>query len=115
MLRMPNCLVYFTFWRALALVRLRVRLTEGNGMELLDLGREIAAHRKAQKLTQAELARRAHISRATVTALETGAQRELGFTKIAALLGVLCLDLRLTTANKGRPTLEDLQAERLND
>lgn len=78
-------------------------------MDLEILGRQIAAHRKKLGITQAELASRAGLSRATVTALETGAQRELGFNKILALLAVLKLDLRLTQANSGRPTLEDLQ------
>jgi transcriptional regulator with XRE-family HTH domain len=74
------------------------------------IGREIAAHRKTHGLTQADLALRAGVSRATVTALETGAQRELGFNKLMAILAILKLDLRLTQANGGRPTLEDLQA-----
>lgn len=78
-------------------------------MDLEILGREIAARRKELGVTQADLASRAGLSRATVTALETGAQRELGFNKIIALLAVLKLDLRLTQANSGRPTLEDLQ------
>lgn len=78
-------------------------------MDLEILGREIAARRKELGVTQADLASRAGLSRATVTALETGVQRELGFNKIIALLAVLKLDLRLTQANSGRPTLEDLQ------
>lgn len=80
-------------------------------IDLLSIGQEIASHRRALGLTQADLARRAHLSRATVTALETGAQRELGFSKVMGILAVLNLDLRLTTANTKRPTLEDLQRE----
>ncbi len=80
-------------------------------MDLETLGREIAVKRKSHGLTQAELSNRAAVSRATITALETGAQRELGFNKIMAILTVLKLDLRLTPANSGRPTLEDLLDE----
>ncbi|MGF7206413.1 transcriptional regulator with XRE-family HTH domain [Skermanella aerolata] len=81
-------------------------------LDLLVVGERIAVERKALGLTQTQLAQRSRTSRATITALETGAQRELGFNKIMAILTVLGLDLRLTAANAGRPTLEDLQRER---
>lgn len=80
-------------------------------LDLLTVGEKIASQRKALGLTQAQLAKRSRTSRATVTALETGAVRELGFNKVMAILTVLGLDLRLNTANAGRPTLEDLQHE----
>ena len=80
-------------------------------MDLSDLGSAIAQRRKTLKLTQAELASRAGVSRATITALETEMQRELGINKILAILAVLGLDLRVTEANRGRPTLEDLEQE----
>ena len=78
-------------------------------LDLMALGKEIAAHRRARGMTQPELARLARIGRSTLAALETGATAELGFRKIMSLLAVLGLDLRLTPANEGRPTLEDLQ------
>ncbi len=80
-------------------------------LDLFALGTAIAAQRKQLGLTQAGLAQRARVSRATITALETGQQRELGFNKVMAILAVLGLDLRLGSANAGRPTLEDLQRE----
>jgi transcriptional regulator with XRE-family HTH domain len=80
-------------------------------LDLLAIGAHIAAQRRSLGLTQAQLAARARVSRATITALETEAQRELGFNKVMAILTVLNLDLRLTAANDGRPTLEDLQRE----
>ena len=80
-------------------------------MDLEALGKSIAERRKLARLTQTQLAFRACVSRATITALETGVQRELGFNKIMAILTVLKLDLKMTEANLGRPTLEDLQRE----
>lgn len=80
-------------------------------MDLLTIGAEIATRRKALQMTQPELAKRARVGRSTLAALENGAIRELGFAKIMAILAVLGLDLRLTAANAGRPTLEDLQRE----
>ena len=80
-------------------------------MDLSTIGARIATQRRSLGLTQARLAARAGVSRATVTALETEAQRELGFNKVMAILTVLNLDLCLADANAGRPTLEDLQRE----
>lgn len=81
-------------------------------LDLATIGQEIAARRKRARLTQARLAERSGVSRATIAALETGAIGELGFGKTMRVLAVLGLDLRLTVANARRPTLEDLQAER---
>ena len=78
-------------------------------LDLQHLGERIARQRKALGLTQTQLAVRSRTSRATITALETCAQRELGFNKLMAILAVLNLDLQITSANMGRPTLEDLQ------
>jgi transcriptional regulator with XRE-family HTH domain len=80
-------------------------------LDLQTLGPEIVRLRREKRMTQAELAKRARISRSTVAALEAGALRELGYNKIAAILAVLGADLALTTANQGRPTLEDLRQE----
>ena len=80
-------------------------------LDLQAIGERVATQRKALGLTQSQLAAQSRTSRATITALETGAQRELGFNKLMAILSVLKLDLQLTSANMGRPTLEDLQRE----
>ena len=78
-------------------------------LTLPSLGAEIAQRRRVLRLTQAELAQRAFISRATLDALENCRIGELGFSKIARLLIVLGLELRLQEAH--RPTLEDLLEE----
>lgn len=80
-------------------------------LDLATLGQLIARHRSAQRLTQAELARRARIGRSTLDALENGRTAELGFGKVGRILASLGMTLRLGEANRGRPTLEDLIAE----
>lgn len=83
--------------------------------DLPSLGAQIAEHRKRLKLTQAELARRAGISRATVDALENGRAGELGFSKVTKLLAALGLELTLQTASSRRPTLDELMQEDRDD
>lgn len=80
-------------------------------LDLATLGRLIAEHRNARRLTQAELARRARIGRSTLDALENGRATELGFGKISRILAAIGLTLKVTEANRGRPTLEDLISE----
>lgn len=77
-------------------------------LDLATLGQSIAQQRSAQRLTQAELARRARIGRSTLDALENGRLAELGFGKISRILAALGLALKVGEANRGRPTLEDL-------
>jgi len=80
-------------------------------IDLPALGERIAQQRKALKLTQTALANRAKVGRSTIDALENGRMTELGFTKIARILSALKLDIQLTEATRGRPTLEDLLKE----
>ena len=80
-------------------------------MDMATVGALLATTRRGAGLSQAELARRAGVSRSTVAALEGGHLGELGFTKVARLLAVVGLALRAGPSNAGRPTLEELQAE----
>ena len=80
-------------------------------LDLVSLGERIAQRRSALKLTQAALALRAMVGRATVDALENGRARELGFAKVARILSALNLDLQIVDAGHDRPTLEDLLKE----
>lgn len=80
-------------------------------LDLATLGRLIAEHRNARRLTQAELARRARIGRSTLDALENGRTGELGFGKVSRILAALGLTIKVSEANRGRPTLEDLISE----
>jgi len=84
-------------------------------LSLTSIGNRIAERRKARKLTQAQLAGDAGISRATLDALENGRAGELGFTKITKLLAALGLELTLQTASSQRPTLDELTQEDRDD
>lgn len=84
-------------------------------LTLPDLGSQIADRRKELGLSQAALARKASISRATLDALENGRSGETGFTKITRILSALGLELKTHAASARRPTLEDLISEDRND
>jgi transcriptional regulator with XRE-family HTH domain len=84
-------------------------------LDLISVGGQIAERRKSLKLSQAELSRKAGISRATLDALENGRAGELGFSKVARLLAALGLELTLETASSRRPTLDELMEEDRDD
>lgn len=76
---------------------------------------QIAARRKALKLSQAELARKAGVSRATIDALENGRAGEIGFSKLTKLLAAVGLELKVQTAGSHRPTFDELLQEDRDD
>lgn len=80
-------------------------------MDLFDIGAEIKAARKACGMSQTELAHRAGVARNRIDGLENDRLPEIGFKTLARILHAAGLDLRLTTLNARRPTLDDLQAE----
>ena len=84
-------------------------------LDLLSIGSQIADRRKRLKLSQAELSRKANISRATVDALENGRARELGFSRVTKLLAALGLELTLQAASSQRPTFDELVQEDRDD
>lgn len=83
----------------------------GDPVALPALGGAVREARRALGLTQAELAARAGVSRLRVSQLETGRVREVGYRSLLRLLRAVQLDFRLSTYHRGRPTLDDLQAE----
>jgi transcriptional regulator with XRE-family HTH domain len=84
-------------------------------LTLSSLGAHIAAKRKKLDLSQAELARTASVSRATLDALENGRSGELGFSKIIKILSALGMELKLQETGSRRPTLDELMEEDRND
>lgn len=80
-------------------------------MDLGAITQSIVEHRKRKRMTQDELAKRAGVSRILVAKLETGRYPDIGITRLLRLLHVLGLDLRVTTLNQRRPTLDDLRSE----
>jgi transcriptional regulator with XRE-family HTH domain len=84
-------------------------------LDLSSIGGKIAQRRKTLQLSQAALARKAGVSRATLDALENGRTGELGFSKVTRLLAALGLELTLQTASAPRPTLDELMQEDRDD
>lgn len=65
-------------------------------MNLREIGQIVKARRVSLGLSQQRLARLANLSRATINQLENGTLADLGVAKLAALLGVLGLQLEAT-------------------
>jgi transcriptional regulator with XRE-family HTH domain len=80
-------------------------------IDLLTIGAEIKAARKAMRLSQSELSRRSGVSRARIEALENQRIPDIGFKNLLRIMHAVGLDLRLTDLNLQRPTLDDLVAE----
>jgi len=80
-------------------------------MRLNEIGLLLKEARKAAGLSQAELATPLGMSRATVSAIESGRCEEIGATKLAALLERVGLELT-AGPRRTRPTLDELRAER---
>jgi transcriptional regulator with XRE-family HTH domain len=84
-------------------------------LDLISIGSQIADRRKALKLSQSELSRKAGISRATLDALENGRSSEVGFSKITRLITAVGLELKLQSSGSHRPTLDELLERDLDD
>ncbi len=79
------------------------------------IAEQIAHKRKALGLSQTALAKKAHVGRSTLDALENGRMGELGYTKISNILSALGLEMRIQQAASSRPTLEELMSEESHD
>jgi DNA-binding XRE family transcriptional regulator len=80
-------------------------------IDVEEIAKTIAAHRRQRGLTQDQLAKKAKVSRPLIAKLETGRYPEVGIKKLLRILRAVGLDLRITTLNLKRPTLEDLVEE----
>jgi transcriptional regulator with XRE-family HTH domain len=84
-------------------------------LSLTSIAEQIAKKRKALGLSQTALAKKAHVGRSTLDALENGRMGELGYSKTTNILTALGLELRIHEASSSRPTLEELMSERNHD
>jgi transcriptional regulator with XRE-family HTH domain len=84
-------------------------------MDLPELGSAIAAKRRSLRISQLELAQKAHVSRATLEALENQRGGEIGFSKLTRILAALGLELKLQEEQYRRPTLDDLRREDMTE
>lgn len=80
-------------------------------MTLADLGPLLKQARREARLSQEQLAAPLGMSRATISAIESGRCQEIGFVKLAALLEMVGLEI-VVAPRKGRPTVDDLRSER---
>jgi len=83
-------------------------------MDLVTIGALFKKARRQSRLTQGELARRLGMSRATLSALESGRCEEIGVRKLTALVESVGLEL-FVAPRRGRPTLDELLAERRHE
>lgn len=83
-------------------------------MDLVTIGALFKKARRQSRVTQIELAKTLGMSRATLSALESGRCDEIGVRKLTALLEAVGLDLSVAP-RRGRPTLDELRAERRHD
>jgi transcriptional regulator with XRE-family HTH domain len=83
--------------------------------DLSTLAEQIASRRKALRLSQSALAKKAGVSRSTIDALENGRLGELGYSKVNKILAALGMELTLREVSARRPTLEDLMEEEKDD
>lgn len=81
-------------------------------IDLTTIGAAVRKRRRELGLSQQELADRANVARSRVAPLENDRLPDIGFNTLMKILGALELDLRITTLNRQRPTLDDLRAER---
>ena len=80
-------------------------------MTLADLGPLLRQARREARLSQEQLARPLGMSRATISAIESGRCEEIGFAKLTSLLDLVGLEV-VVAPREGRPTVDDLRAER---
>ena len=83
-------------------------------MDLAQFGSHLREARRERGLTQEQLASSLGMSRATVSALESGRCEEIGVRKLTALFDLVGLQL-IVTPRRSRPTIDDLRAERRDE
>lgn len=79
-------------------------------MTLIEIGSLLKEARQKAGLSQEQLARPLGMSRATISAIESGRCEEIGFQKLLALLERVGLEISVG-ARKSRPTIDDLRED----
>ena len=79
-------------------------------MDLHEIGLMIANTRKKNGFTQAEIASKLGMSRATISGIENGNINEIGIRKILSILMTLGLEIQIQEKTS-RPTLQQLLKE----
>jgi transcriptional regulator with XRE-family HTH domain len=79
-------------------------------MDLVEIGLAFKAARRQSRRTQEDLARTLQMSRATLSAIESGRRAEIGVRKLTALLEAVGLDVHVGP-RCSRPTIEELRAQ----
>jgi transcriptional regulator with XRE-family HTH domain len=79
-------------------------------MDLVEIGAAFREARRRTGKTQGELASSLGMSRATLSALESGRCREIGVSKLTVLVQAVGLDL-FVAPRRARPTVDELRAE----
>lgn len=79
--------------------------------DIIELGTRIRDQRKARKLSRDDLAASCHVHRNTIANLETGNAAGIQVNLLLRIMNAVGLDLRVSTLNAGRPTLEDVARE----
>ncbi len=82
---------------------------------LEQFGEAVKTRRRALDLSQRDLSTKAHVSRATLDALENHRTGEIGFSKLTRILAALGLELNLQEIRSPRPTMDDLLNENADD
>ena len=80
-------------------------------MDLPEIGRKLKDARVQSGRSQEALSKLLGMSRATVSAIESGRCKEIGVRKLIALLEQVGLEL-LAAPRRARPTLDDIRLER---
>ncbi|MEG5266869.1 helix-turn-helix transcriptional regulator [Pseudomonas sp. JDS28PS106] len=78
------------------------------------IGKTIRELRKAKRYTQADVAARLRMSRATISGIENGTVSEIGIRKVEAILNLLGHTLAVVPRSR-RPTLDDLKDRNFHD